>query len=242
MLDGAAASAEERFSRGALGAAGHDAEAGEIRLDHWRLGLPRGAEDRAMTLEATVGAAALWLRLTPAKAALLPEGGGGPFRGYAMTRLDATGRLERDGETRAVSGVAWLDHAWGDLPPPGGPIAYDRLQLHLADGTDLSLVRTRRRDGGGTPSVDGFAVGPEGEVRDLGGASMTAEDGDRGGWPLRWRVEAGALSLSVSPVVAGQRRDFVEPVWSGLVRAEGRGPEGPVAGVGTLNLTGYETP
>jgi predicted secreted hydrolase len=39
----------------------------------------------------------------------------------------------------ALTGTAWLDRLWGDVPLPGGPVLRDRLVLHLSDGTDLSL-------------------------------------------------------------------------------------------------------
>jgi len=238
---------EERFSRGALGAAGHDPAEGAIVLDHWRLDLPRSKGTDTLSLSATVGAAAVSLRLTPVKPPLSAGPGAGPFRGYAVTRMQAAGTVVRDGVARRVSGLAWLDHLWGDLPPPGGPVVWDRLQLHLSDGSDVSATRRRRRDGGGTPAVDGFVVGPGGEARGLDAARMTAvgsawtPPGDGAGYPLDWRLDGDALDLRIAPAVTDQRRAFAEPVWSGLVRAEGRAGGAPVSGVGTLNLTGYES-
>ncbi len=243
-----AAEEEERFSRGALGAAGHDPATGALALDHWRLDLPRSDEEATLSLSATVGATAVALRLEPVKTPLGTGPGAGPFRGYAVTRMQAVGTVERDGVVREVSGPAWLDHLWGDLPPPGGPVVWDRLQLHLSDGSEVSATRQRRRDGGGSPGVAGFVVTPDGEARSLDAARMTAvgsawtPPGGTADYPLDWRLEGDGLDLRVTPAETAQRRAFAEPVWSGLVRAEGRAGDAPVSGVGTLNLTGYETP
>ena len=41
-------------------------------------------------------------------------------------------------DRRPVSGLAWLDHAWGDVPLPLGPIAFDRLS---SSSTTASTLR-----------------------------------------------------------------------------------------------------
>jgi predicted secreted hydrolase len=143
-----------------------------------------------------------------------------------------------------VSGLAWLDHAWGELPLPGGPIAWDRLQLQLDDGTDLSVTRARRRSGAGAATVEGYAVGPGGTAARLGG-SIEMEPAriwrDRGAaYPVAWRLAGNGLDLSVAPLLDDQVQDFVALLWSGVVTAEGVLGDRPATGVGTLNLTGYE--
>ena len=46
------------------------------------------------------------------------------------------------------------------------------------------------------------------------------------------------LTREVAPLVDDQLHDFLEPVWSGTVRAHGRHGDREVSGRGTLTLTG----
>ena len=94
----------------------------------------------------------------------LEPGAGAPFRGYTITRMTAEGFVGVGKEQQAVRGLAWLEHLWGDVPLPLGPIVWDRLQLHLDDGTDLSLIRTVAATAAPRPRVAGFAVGPDGRL------------------------------------------------------------------------------
>lgn len=239
--DGAPPRAEERIRRGTPGAPGDD-RAGGVGVDDWTLS-PGG--DGTLTLAATLDGAPLRLALAPAKPAR-PAGGGdeAPLRGYAMPRMNVEGTIGRGAGARAVTGVAWLDHLWGELPLPGGAVAYDRLLLQLDDGRDLALVRSRRRGGRGAATVDATLVGPDGTSRTLATLSMDPaarwEDADGTAYPVDWRIEGDTLSLKVTAVRDDQRhRGFALPLWSGLVRAEGRIDGAPASGFGTLQLTGY---
>lgn len=248
IADGATGRAvgEERFGRGMAGLAGFDAETGALRLDDWSLGFGDGAE--GWRLEARAGDRAVSLLLTPEAGPLTTEGAAAPFRGYALPWLRAEGQLLSPEGPRDVSGVAWYEHLWGELPlPVGGPVATDRLLLQLDDGTALSLTRARRVDGRGTATVEALVIAPDGTAQALDEARMEptriwrAADGTD--WPLGWSLELGALRLEVAPVfddqLQGQEQGFAATLWSGLVRAEGRNGDRPVAGLGTLQLTAY---
>jgi predicted secreted hydrolase len=236
--------AEERFSRGALGVAGWDAEAGVLRLDDWALTLGGSG----LSLAATLDGAALTLDLTPAKPPSAADTDGGPIRGYALTRLDAVGRLETARGAVSLRGAAWLDHLWGELPLPGGPIAWDRLQLHLGDGRELSVVRSRRRRSGDVVSAQGFVVEADGGARALASDALTmtpdrfwrAPDG--AAYPVAWRLAGDGVDLTIMAVADNQLRAFAQPLWSGAVAAEGALDGHPVSGMGALTLTGYATP
>lgn len=240
-----ATASEERFRRGFPGIAGFDPAARELRLDDWSAAFDE--DHGSIRLRASVGAAArVELLLTPVKpaASAAPEAEDGPLRGYSVPRLAVKGHIESAGERMAVSGLGWLDHFWGELPLPGGPIASDRLQLHLDDGTDLTVIRSRRRDGGGTPTVRGLLVAEDGTALRLDGDRLSMEptrswSGDDVSYPVEWRLDSPSLSLSVTPLADDQAQRFAEPIWSGAVVAEGRLNGAPVSGAGTLNLTGY---
>jgi predicted secreted hydrolase len=152
--------ADQRLSR-AAGAAGHDAAAGEIWLDDWTLGY--GAE--GLDLNLRLGDQPLLLRLEGRKTPLALAGAeAGGTRGFAIPRLSVTGTLGADGDAVALTGTAWLDRLWGEVPLPGGPVLRDRLVLHLSDGSDLLLIRTRRRDGRGIATLDGVVVAADGAI------------------------------------------------------------------------------
>jgi predicted secreted hydrolase len=244
------ASGEERFSRAALGLAGHDAEQRRIWLEDWSIRYGEGKGGDQLELEAGFGDAAVELVLTPGKSAVATneDGGGAPFRGFALTRLRAEGTVRRPGGRQSVSGLAWLDHLWGEVPLPVGPVVWDRLQLNLDDGTDVSLLRTRRRGGGGAPSAGGYFVDARGKVERLESAATIMEptrawrnDSTGARYPLHWRISTGGLVLDVAPLVNDQVHDFSAAVWSGLVTAQGRSRGRPVSGAGYLELTGYES-
>jgi predicted secreted hydrolase len=241
------ASGEERFNRAVLGLAGHDATRRQTWLDNWSIDYGR-ARGNELRLSATLGTVAVELLLTPAKVAVAsdPSGAGGPLRGFSITRMSVQGFIGAEGDRQPVSGLAWLDHLWGDIPLPVGPIAWDRLQLQLDDGTDVAVFRVRRRDGDGSATLDGYVVDPRGGVEPLAGAPIEMEATrtwrrSRAGvsYPLDWQLSAGELRLRVSPLVDDQLHDFVVPFWSGIVAAQGELRGRAVSGLGTLQLTGY---
>ena len=184
---------------------------------------------------------------TPAKPAIAANPmAARSFRGYAVTRMAVQGSLGTGGAVQPVSGLAWLDHAWGELPLPGGPIAWDRLRLQLDDGTDLAVTRARRRRAGGPQRCRPMLVGPSGAER-FDSASLAMEPTrswrhDGVAYPVAWRLAGGGLELSVAPLVDDQLPDFIAPLWSGMVTAEGSLAGRDVAGTGTLELTGYDRP
>jgi len=184
--------------------------------------------------------------LTPRKAPVVVDAQEAPFRGYLLSRMDVAGTIEGPGGRQAVSGTAWAEHLWGELPIPGqSPVVSDRLQLQLDDGTDLSVVRSRRRDGGGTPTVDAVIVGPDGAAEPLGRevaeVGISREwPGAEATWPVDWTLRLDDLTLTVTPVVDAQEQAFMSPAWIGFVRAEGERGGQRVSGIGTLQLTGYD--
>ncbi len=244
------AAGEERFSRAALGLAGHDAAQRRIWLEDWSIRYGEGERGEQLRIEAGLGDTAVELVLTPTKAAVASntDGNGAPFRGFALTRLVAEGTVRGPDGHQPVSGFAWLDHLWGEIPLPVGPVVWDRLQLHLDDGSDVSLVRTRRRGGSGAPSAGGYRVDAGGGVERLESASTVLEP--IGTWrgagrdtlyPLHWQVRAPALELRIAPLVEEQSHDFSATIWSGLVTAQGHARGRRVSGAGYLELTGYES-
>ena len=247
--DPAGSRGAERLARGLAGLAGPDpdpdpdAPATTLRLDDWSLTLGPGP----WRLVAALGDVAADLALAPERPPRA-AGDAAPFRGYAVPRLRVEGTVETPAGPRAVAGHAWFDHLWGDLPLPGAaPVVSDRLQLHLDDGTDLTLLRSRRADGPGAPTLDALLLAPDGTATALADEALRFEptrrwrDGARD-WPVAWTLAAGDLTLAIEPVADAQAHGFAVPLWSGLVRAEGTRAGRPVAGLGTLQMPGIGRP
>ncbi|SDD85975.1 lipocalin-like domain-containing protein [Ruegeria marina] len=242
---------EERFGRGITRLSGFDRDAGELRLDNWSLRFGDDGAQATLTLYATIGdKAALELVMRPAKpaVALEPNGTDAPFAGYSMTRLTVEGTLDKGHGKKAVTGTAWFDHLWGELPLPGaGPVALDRLQLQLEDGAEISAVRSHRIDGRGAVAVNGAIFEPDGEVISLDDetiqmiASRTWQSPSTGAdYPIAWQILGPEMDISIEPLFDAQWLDFAVPLWSGIVRVRGSRAQIPVSGFGTLQLTGYE--
>ncbi|MES0827645.1 lipocalin family protein [Ruegeria sp. SCP11] len=242
---------EERFGRGIPRLSGFDWDAAELRMDNWFLSFGDDGTQATLKLYVTINDnAVVELEMRPVKqaVALEPDGADAPFVGYSMTRLTVDGGVDQGQGKKRVTGTAWYDHLWGELPVPGaGPVAWDRLQLQLEDGAEISAVRSRRIDGRGATTVNGAIFEPNGEIISLDEetikmtASRTWLSTSTGvEYPIEWQLKGPDLDITIEPLFDGQVLDFSVPLWSGIVRVNGRRAEAPVSGLGTLQLTGYE--
>ena len=194
-----------------------------VRQGDWQLS-EQGNEYR-------LKAGPLDLRLVPQKGPVVhPPGYSGTAevgRLYyqSITRLALTGTIGG----RPVTGVAWLDHQWGDQLP-GRNALWDWFGLHLTDGSDLMLYRVKNAKGE-VVQLAGSRVGADGVAREVKGLSMTpgrtwtSPSGRT--YALDWTVNADGLQLTLKA-----RHDNQEL----LARSSGVAYwEGPEAGSGTVD-------
>ena len=177
--------ADGRLSRGAVGLAGADAQPVRIWIESWQLAeQARGAAPQGFTLHLNADAAELQRELHAAKPVFTAgdlTGPGGasasPFQFYPQPRLEARGALVADGRRIEVDGVFSFEHAWGELPLPGGPVGNDRFALHLDDGSELILLHTHRTRAGGarTASTSGLLIDSAGAAVALAGDDVVLE-------------------------------------------------------------------
>ncbi len=156
------------------------------------------------------------------------------------------GEVTLDGETRSVSGRAWLDREWSSQMLEPWQTGWDWVSLHLADGRKLMAYRLRGgRDEGRGNYLFANLIGPEGDSTPIGGAEIsltpleTTRMADRD-MPTRWRLEVPShdLDLEVEAPHANRWMDTAVPYWEGEVIARDR--ESKVRlGVGYLEMTGY---
>lgn len=212
--------AQERVSRG-LGGAGENALS--TWIDDWTLSFEM-QDDVPVSIKADTSDLVLNLQTRGVASLLLPDDES-PLRGYSLPLVRVEGAI--DGEP--MSGVGWFDHLWGDVPLPGGPLAYDRLVLHLDDGVAVSLLRTRRRDGSGIATLDGALIAPQATPIGLGDENMSFT-GDR--------LVGGGLDLSLDVLDRTATNHFLAPFETQVIRVEGTRDGQPVSGMGTLQLSG----
>ncbi len=162
----------------------------------------------------------------------------------SYTRVRLTGTIAG----RAVDGVAWIDHQWGDQMSGVGAL-WDWYGLHLSNGGDLMVYRIR--DAAGNVKVlHASYVDALGRVRALEGVRMTPE----GYWTspvtgfryaVSWRIEGEGWSLRLDPVRLEQEiRGGLVPVayWEGPVQGGGTWMGEPVQAWGMGEFVGGRYP
>lgn len=216
-----------RLERAARGMSGAEHSPARVWVHGWSI----EAHEGGFRLQAAQDGVELELALRAAKPALtraaLRQGAAdarAPFHAYALTRLEAEGRVRVGGRDLDATGLAWLDRAWGEVPLPVGAVVWDRALLQLADGRDLMVVRLRRRGGGGEPSTTGLVIEPDGSARVLQAGEVELDTG--GLW--RVRVPGESLALALDPILAPQRSAAGVFAWSGAVALRDDGGHGYV--------------
>jgi predicted secreted hydrolase len=249
--------ARERLTRGALGLAGAEIEPLHVWVKDWsatgdgamgRLSARLEARDDgmglALDLTSTVPYVAQGERGLDAKGAGL----GNASYYYSFPRLEAHGDVTIDGESFAVTGLAWLDREWSTSSLDAGTVGWDWFALHLSDGSNLMFYRLRTAEGGASSFSGGTLVSGDGVRTRLVASDVTLApleywtSGVTGvRYPVAWRLVAAKVgtTLEIRPYLADQELDLSVRYWEGAVHGEGVGPAGPVTAQGYLELAGY---
>ncbi len=157
---------------------------------------------------------------------------------------------ERGFSRKGPGGEAWLDHEWSSEPLAEEAVGWDWIGINLADGGALMAFRMRAKDSGGSLWAGGAVRSADGRVRILKPGEVRFEPlrrwrSPRTGaeYPVAVRVQAGALTLELEPLMDDQELDARASTgtvyWEGAMRA-GQGEK--ALGRGYLELTGYWRP
>jgi predicted secreted hydrolase len=183
---------------------------------------------------------------------VIPMGYGGDSYYYSQTSLSLNGTLNdmAHGTIEEVSGVAWIDHQWGDWSDSGYD-GWEWFAIRLSDGSDVMVfcffdpVTGERMD----KSVSASVLFSDGSSYYLGGGEVGLvnlayfEKGATGmtyssGWRLV--IERFGLDLSIVPVVRDQTAGIL---WEGSCYVSGVFDGRAVDGICTAELThNYHAP
>jgi predicted secreted hydrolase len=249
---------QERFNR-----PGWDAGAAVGRLDvhngPWSIVMDDPPSE-VMELSGGVRAEAQWeLRLEPVKPLVVfgensvsRKGDTPTAASYYLTfsRLAATGTLNWQGQTFAVSGLAWMDHEISSSQLGEDQVGWDWVSMQLHDQREIMVYRLRKRDGTSDPAsmltwVD-TAGTPLRQPFTLEVESTWTSPHNGAVYPADVRITTTdpatgqTVSLLVEPFVADQEHtgDLAGiAYWEGACRV--RDASGQVIGHAYMELTGY---
>jgi len=165
--------------------------------------------------------------------------------------MPARGEVRIGAETFTVTGLAWMDREWSTSALGTDLVGWDWWALQLDDGRDLTISLVHG-PGGVEVLRYGTLVSADGSFRHLATDEILISvlgrwqsPRSRADYPAEWRVRLPIedLELHLAPTLADQELDTTDSTgviyWEGQVTVTGTDAEGPVAGLGYVELTGY---
>ena len=260
-LDGHRFYHTERTNRAGPGLAGISEPEGRIWNGNWQVQW----QDGEQKLQAVADDFDLHFTLRSEKAPVIhgedgvsqkAEGPGRASHYISLTRLVTNGRIELAGKQFDVTGLAWMDHEFFTHQLEADQVGWDWLSLQLEDNTELMLFRIRRRDGSIDPYSAGTFIGAQGASTHLRASDFTLRPvGDawtspvtHAVYPIRWKISVPRLGMEfeaqtplASQELTGKSR-LAPNYWEGAITVTGHAGRSPLAGVGYLEMTGYDRP
>jgi len=244
----------ERFSRGAAGLAGAQAEPYRVWLEDWDVRQTSAGQYQLTAQQADIQ---LSLTLTDEKGPVLQGVDGYSQKGpdpanasyyYSQTRLHTAGTVTLGGESYLVEGLSWKDHEFSTSVLSEGQIGWDWFSIQLDNNTELMLYYIRQADGSIDPYSSGTLVYADGSTRRLTPAEFTItvqntwkSPNSGADYPAEWQVSIPdeKIDLTIRPYLADQELLVTVVYWEGAVQIEGTMGDQPVSGTGYVELTGY---
>jgi predicted secreted hydrolase len=129
----------------------------------------------------------------------------------------------------------------------------DKRQLQ--DNTELMLFRLRRKDGSIDPYSSGTFIDSHGATTHLSTKEFMMEPSGttwtspatRAVYPVQWKILVPKLGIALEcatllPSQELASSGFVPAYWEGAITLTGKKNGSPIAGVGYLEMTGYDHP
>ncbi|WP_460064000.1 MULTISPECIES: lipocalin-like domain-containing protein [unclassified Pseudomonas] len=239
--------AAERYARGGVGQAGVQLAPFEAWIDDWRFASQAQDPLSDLQLSARDKDFAYQLHLTSSRPLVLQGDKGFSQKSeegqasyyYSQPFFQASGTLQIDGQSYAVSGPAWLDREWSSQPLTANQTGWDWFSLHLDSGEHVMLYRMRQKDG--APYLTGTWIAADGQTQTLRSSQIqltpqtTAKVAGRA-MPVKWSISIPDkhLDITLDALNPNAWMNLRIPYWEGPVHIRGSHP-----GQGYLEMTGY---
>ena len=169
---------------------------------------------------------------------------------YSRTRMPLTGTINNHGVTVQVSGLAWMDHQWGNFLTLNGG-GWDWYSLQLADQSEIMMYFIRDPSGAIAATYATY-VAPDSTVSVLTPGDFTSRalstwtsPVTHAVYPSGWQVTIASLKLmlTLTPELRDQELVTTQSTgvayWEGAVNIQGQQNGVPISGQGYVELTGY---
>ena len=171
---------------------------------------------------------------------------------YSRPLISITGTLNDHETPVAVTGMAWMDHQWGNFLSLAGA-GWDWYSLQLDNNTEYMLYVIRDNQKRPLSTVGTF-VAPDGSAVEIPATAISIQPTGTwtspvtaGVYPSGWTVTITTqrLHLILTPALRDQELVTAQSTgvayWEGTVRISGTDAGHTVAGEGYVELTGYAT-
>ena len=257
-LDGNAFYHGERTNRAGPGIAGIDANSKLIWNGNWKVTW-KGTDQEVEAIDEHFSFS---LNLHPEKPPVIhgengvsqkAEGLGYASHYISLTRLQTNGAVQLNGKSYRVSGVAWMDHEFFTHQLERNQIGWDWFSLQLNDDSELMLYRIRK-DGSVDPFSAGTYIDPKGHSVHLRAddfallpESQAWKSAATGAvYPVQWHVVVSKLGIELEVTTRLKAQELtgnsqlVPNYWEGAIDVKGQRGGTAIAGVGYLEMTGYD--
>lgn len=179
---------------------------------------------------------------------LLSYGPGGYSYYYSRTHMAVSGTIQDHGVAVPVTGLAWMDHQWGNFITVNGT-GWDWFSIQLDNGTDYMVYEIRDTTGK-VISVIGSLIDAQGKTTQVDATKIS--EAVNGHWvsptthytyPSGWTLTLPNGSLTITPTLPNQELVTTQTTgntyWEGDSSVTGTIDGQPVTGQGYTELTGY---
>jgi predicted secreted hydrolase len=171
---------------------------------------------------------------------------------YSRTRMGLAGTLVDHGQSLQVTGLAWMDHQWGNFLPLGGG-GWDWYSIQLNNNTEMMLYVIR--DGSGktlSTYVSFIDAGAKDHLLPASSLKISVLNHWRSpvtgaNYPSGWRLQIDdpqlQATLTLTPELQDQELVVYQSTgnayWEGAVSIQGQSAGAQISGEGYVELTGY---
>jgi predicted secreted hydrolase len=173
---------------------------------------------------------------------------------YSRTRMALTGTLVDHSQSFKITGVAWMDHQWGNFISLGGG-GWDWFSAQLSNNTEMMIYLLRDALGNITSTYVGYIL-PNAQEQLLPASALHVtvlhhwkSPITGANYPSGWQLDINApqlqASLTLQPELKNQELVVYQSTgnsyWEGAVSIRGRSQGKSISGEGYVELTGYAT-